>query len=681
MTTAPIGAGSSAGVSVPGGAASGGNGSGSGRGAKPVLRSVLARRERPPHPADVYRISDWSMGYFDVSDRGTIVAGPDRLDILEIVEGLRQRGYAPPLLLRFSDILADRLRGITDAFRKAMLENDYRGSYRSVYPIKVNQQHQVVQEICEFGASLGVGLEVGSKPELLAVMAITAEHPEQLILCNGFKDAQYIEAVVLAAKLGRTIIPIVESVHEAKLIVHFARKYNVRPKIGVRIKLASRGAGRWKDSAGVKSKFGLFVQEALDMIEMLRREDMIDCLKLLHCHAGSQLQDIRRIKEVVNELTHIYVGMKRLGAGLEFLDIGGGLGVDYQGVQSIQPSSMNYTLDEFASDVVYRIGSVCTAAGIEHPTIVTECGRAMVAYSSVLVFDILGMTGPKRLALEAGTAREPAKNDPQPLRDLWQALETVNEERISECWHDAVQARDAAMSLFSLGYLDLPARAQAERLFWSVAAKIHDLRQKLPDDQVPEELFDLEDMLSDIYFANFSVFQSLPDTWAINQHFPVVPIHRLNEQPTRRGMIADITCDSDGQIDEFIGQEVPERTLPLHELNGQAYYLGAFLVGAYQETLGDLHNLFGDAHAVHIRAEDGHWAIEEIVKGDTASEVLGYMQHEPDEYAKAIHKECERATRRGTITVPEAQTLQRFYESSLAGYTYLDPGEPEGMQP
>jgi len=636
-----------------------------------------------------YRVQDWAGGYFGVNDRGHVEAGPegvDRLDVHEIVEGLGQRGVHPPLLLRFSDILADRIRDLTDAFRHAMVENNYRGSYRAVYPIKVNQQHQVVQEICEFGRPFGVGLEVGSKPELLAVMAITSDHPDQLILCNGFKDAAYIEAVVLAAKLGRTIVPIVESAREAMLIVRASKKYGVRPRIGVRVKLASEGAGRWSKSAGIKSKFGLFVSELLAMADLLESEGMLDCLSLLHCHSGSQLDNIQRIKDVINELSHVYVGLKRRGAGLEYLDIGGGLGVDYRGMQVASGSSMNYTMEEFASDVVYRVGSVLTAAGIEHPTIVTECGRAMVAHSSVLVFDVIGSAGPRTLAVrdEEGEAWRLAvgADAPQPLRDLREAVDGISEDRFAECFHDAMQARDSAMSLFTLGYLSLEQRALVERLFWTACARIKAIIERLPDEDVPEGLWALDDLLCDIYFGNFSVFQSLPDCWAIGQLFPVMPIHRLHERPTRRAMLADITCDSDGELSGFIGDAEgdgePEASIRLHELNGDPYHLGVFLVGAYQETLGDLHNLFGDAHAVHIRREDGTWAIEEIVRGDTANAVLGYMQHEPRSYRTAMSKECERATRTGTLTLEEAQTLTRFYESELDGYTYLDPRREHG---
>ncbi|MEQ8770963.1 MAG: biosynthetic arginine decarboxylase [Phycisphaerales bacterium] len=623
-----------------------------------------------------YRVADWANGYFRVSDRGTIVAGAGAgVDTLEIVEGLRERGVSTPVLLRFADILDHRIGALAGAFNKAIEENGYEGVYRPVFPIKVNQQRHVVEEIEQAGAAYGCGIEVGSKPELLAVMAMTPD--DRLILCNGFKDAEYIEAVILATKLGRTIIPIVEKLTEVTHIIRFAKQYGVRPKIGVRVKLAARGEGRWATSAGVKSKFGLFVSETLAMVEMLRAEGMLDCLQLLHCHAGSQMEDIRAIKDIVTELAHVYVGLVRAGAGMKYLDVGGGLGIDYRGVQSSSPSSINYTLEEYASDIVYRIGAVCSGEEIEHPTIITECGRAMSAYSSVLVFDILGSSGPKALAGAEDIELED-DDTPQPLLDLLEAYRSVNADRYDECYHDAEQARDAAMSLFKLGYLTLEHRALAERLFWSTCAKVQAVVRTLPASDIPEDLWGIDDLLSGIYFGNFSLFQSLPDSWAIDQLFPIVPIHRLNETPTERVIIADITCDSDGQISGYIGETDPEPSIMLHALKkDEPYYIGAFLVGAYQEVLGDLHNLLGDAHAVHVRIEDGSWAIEEIVKGDSVAQVLGYMQHDAGALAKRLARDCERAVRAGSMTVREARVLQRFYEDGLSGYTYLEADEDD----
>lgn len=629
--------------------------------------------------ADLYRVGSWGGGYFQVNNRGQVEATPSgptgpRIDLHEVVRGLSARGIDTPVLLRFSGILDHRLRSLRHAFENSIKENSYKGDYLAVYPIKVNQQRQVVDEVRDYGHRLGFGLEVGSKPELLAVLAMTVETPNQPIICNGFKDARYIEAVILATKLGRRIIPVVENVRELRLIIHFAEKHKVRPTIGVRVKLAAGGSGRWADSVGVKSKFGLTISELLEAVSTLRRHDLLDGLKLLHCHSGSQLQDIAQVKRCITELAHVFVQLKREGAGLTMIDIGGGLAVDYQGSQTNRPSSMNYSLDEYASDVVYRIGSVCDAAGVEHPTIVTECGRAMVAHSSVLIFDVLGSTGPSELVdhnLIDAAARE---EEPQPIRDLRAAITTAAKPngRLVECFHDAERAREEALTLFSLGYLDLSERALSEKLFWTICSLVQQACLKL--DEVPESLAGIHDLMSENYFCNFSLFQSLPDTWAIDQLFPIMPIHRLGVEPTERAVLADITCDSDGKIDEFIGtQGYPEKTLAVHRLDNDPYYLGVFLVGAYQETLGDLHNLFGDAHAVHIDVENDQWVIGEVVKGDSIREVLSYVQYEPDALSRHLEKECEKAVRAGSMSVQESRILINFYDKGLNGYTYLDP--------
>lgn len=634
----------------------------------------------PQDAADLYRVPAWSGGYFGVNDRGHVEAYPSgaagpRIDIQEVIHGLSARGIDTPVLLRFSGILDHRLRSIRAAFENSMKENSYKGDYLAVYPIKVNQQRQVVHEVRDYGHQLGFGLEVGSKPELLAVMAMTVDTPNQPIICNGFKDARYIEAVILATKLGRRIIPVVENVRELRLIIHFSEKHKVRPTIGVRVKLATGGSGRWAESVGIKSKFGLSISEVLEAVATLKRHDLLDGLKLLHCHSGSQLQDIAQVKRCITELAHVYVQLKREGAvGLTMLDIGGGLAVDYQGSQTNRPSSMNYSLDEYASDVVYRIGSVCDAAEAEHPTIVTECGRAMVAHSSVLVFDVLGSTGPSELVDRNLIDAAGNDEEPQPIRDLRAAIATAAKAngRMVECYHDADRAREEALTLFSLGYLTLGERALAERLYWTICALVQQGAARL--EEVPEPLVGIDDLMSETYFCNFSLFQSLPDTWAIDQLFPIMPIHRLETEPDQRAMLADITCDSDGKIDGFIGgQGTPERTLAVHRLNNDPYYLGVFLVGAYQETLGDLHNLFGDAHAVHIDIEDGQWTIGEIVRGDSIREVLSYVQYQPDALSRQLEKECERAVRGGGMSVRESRILITFYEEGLNGYTYLDP--------
>ncbi|TLY56378.1 MAG: biosynthetic arginine decarboxylase [Gammaproteobacteria bacterium] len=629
---------------------------------------------------ELYHVEAWGKGYFGVNDSGHVVVRPDtterhEIDLYEVVEGLQARDLTTPVVVRFSDILAHRLRRLHDAFAQAITENDYRNRYAAVYPIKVNQQRLVVEEVYRYGQEFGFGLEVGSKPELLAVMAMTENAPERLIICNGFKDDSYIEAVTLATKLGRTIIPVVENFEELGLILKHAQTYQVRPRIGVRVKLVSEGSGRWSASAGERSKFGLFITEILELFNVLKQHDMLDCLQLVHCHPGSQLQDIRRVKEAINELAHVYAELKLMGAGLQYIDVGGGLGVDYDGSGTNFASSMNYTLNEYASDVVYRIASVCNLRDIPHPMIVSESGRAVAAYHSVLIFDALGSSALDKFRVTGDRAEDYGGDEelPQPVQDLFEAYRAVSERRLVECYHDALTAREQVLQMFNLGLLSLEFRALAERLYWATCAKIRDSCRKL--ERLPEELEDLESILSDTYFCNFSVFQSLPDSWAIDQLFPILPIHRLQERPTRTAVLADITCDSDGKIDHFVSLRDVKRTLELHELKAdERYYLAVFLVGAYQETLGDLHNLFGDTHVVHVRLHDeGGWWIEEIVKGDTANKVLEYMEYDVAELYPALARDCERAIRDGRMTLAQSQALKRFYESELDGYAYLEP--------
>jgi arginine decarboxylase len=630
--------------------------------------------------ADLYQVEAWGKGYFAINTAGHVVVRPDaepgrEIDLHEVVQGLAERDLRTPVVVRFSGILAHRLRHLHDAFARAIADNDYRNSYAAVFPIKVNQQRLVVEEVFRYGKEFGFGLEVGSKPELLAVMAMSEDSPDRLIICNGFKDSSYIEAVILATRLGRTIIPVVENFSELQLILDHAATHGVRPRIGVRVKLASEGSGRWRDSAGERSKFGLFITEILELVAVLRERDMLDCLQLVHCHPGSQLQDIRRVKDAISELAHVYAELRLLGAGLEYIDVGGGLGVDYDGSGTNFPSSMNYTLDEYASDVVYRIGSVCDARKVPQPKIISESGRAIAAHHSVLIFDTLGSSALDRFEITADEADRVARQSdlPQPVIDLFDAWRSVSPRRLVECYHDAMTAREQMLQMFSLGLLTLEQRGLAERLYWATCTRVRDAVRKL--DKVPEELENLEDLLSDTFFCNFSLFQSLPDSWAIDQLFPIMPIHRLDEAPTRRGVLADITCDSDGKIDHFVSARDDKRTLELHPLrSGEDYFLAVFLVGAYQETLGDLHNLFGDTHVVHIRLHDeGGWWIEEIVKGDTANKVLEYMEYDVAELYPALARDCERAVREGRMTVAESQSLKRFYEGELDGYAYLEP--------
>ncbi|NOZ93597.1 MAG: biosynthetic arginine decarboxylase [Acidobacteria bacterium] len=641
-------------------------------------------RWMPRDAADLYGIESWGKGYFRVGPGGTVEVLPGQqpdgaVDLLEIVEGLRGRGIDPPVLLRFRGILDHRIRSLAEAFDEAITEHEYRGRYFCAYPIKVNQQRHVVEEIRRFGSQLGFGLEVGSKPELLAVLGLeSAGGRNTPIICNGFKDSEFIETVVLAAKLGRNIIPVVEKFSELELIARHAERYGVRPAIGVRVKLASRGAGRWEDSGGLRSKFGLHVTELLEALRYLEERGLKDRLELLHCHVGSQVLSIRSIKNAISELAQVYAELCRLGAGLRYIDIGGGLGVDYDGSQSGSDSSINYTLSEYAADVVYRVGSVCDEAGLPHPSIVSESGRALVAYHSVLVFDVKAATGFDGFRAPVSIEEAAAEGDPeafsQPLWDLYAAHELIADGDVDEALHDAVQAYEEILHLFKLGYLGLEERSLAERVFWTIGREA--LRQLGPDEDPPAELSGLEALLSDIYFGNFSIFQSLPDSWAIGQLFPIMPIHRLDERPGRRAILADMTCDSEGKVTRFVTGEGLQPTLPVHALRpGEPYYLGAFLVGAYQEILGDLHNLFGDTHALHIGTdEEGRWTIEELIEGDTVREVLRYVQFDPDALLASFRRDVERAMREGRLALHEGRQLVRFYQEGLNGYTYLEEG-------
>lgn len=647
--------------------------------------------------AALYGIPDWGKGFVGVNAAGNVTVMPTKnpghqIDLHEVIQGLKERGIHTPVLLRFNDLLDNRLKEIRKAFDDAIGEQQYTGKYSCVYPIKVNQQRHVCEQIASMAVELGFGLEAGSKPELLAVLGLsaTAGGPGvngMPIICNGFKDDEFIETVILATKLGRNIIPVVEKWTELELVVKHAKKYGVRPKIGLRVKLSSKGAGRWESSAGVRSKFGLFVSELLNAIEYLKKHEMLDCLNLLHCHVGSQLYDIRVFKNAVNELSHIYCEMVKLGAGLTMLDIGGGMGVDYDGSQSAWSSSINYSVQEYAADVVYRIKSVCDSAKVAHPTIISESGRAMVAYSSILVLDVLGSSKfdatPDMAKIEALMRWEATNGDdrevPQPVLDLLDAYKNLTDRNLMETYHDATQARDEAMSLFGLGYMSLPMRSVAEQLFWAIGHKL--LEKATKKGELPEEFENLPELLSDIYFCNFSLFQSMPDSWAIDQLFPICPIHRLSEQPTRKGILADITCDSDGKIDHFVDKREDKKTLELHELRDlpgegegcEPYYLGVFLLGAYQEILGDLHNLLGDTHAVHISLDEtGEWEIDEVIEGDTVEEVLSYVQYDPEDLKRAMRLDIEAACKQGRLTVSEGKSLLKYYDDGLEGYTYLE---------
>jgi len=640
-----------------------------------VETEVPSRSWSPVDASEFYDVPRWGKGYFSVGKDGQLLVHPDRdparfIDLKELIDRLQLRGLDLPILVRFNGILKDRLRDIHDAFATSIKEHDYKGSYACVYPIKVNQQREVVEKIIEYGKPYGFGLEAGSKPELLAVVAMTdASTP---IICNGFKDDEFIEMALLAQKIGRQVIPVVEKYTELELVLKYAEKIGVRPHIGMRVKLAARGSGRWQASGGYRSKFGLTVSELLHGLEELNKRGMADCFKLLHFHLGSQITNIRQVKAAINEAIRVYVDLTKRGAGLEYLDVGGGLGVDYDGSQTNFESSINYTLQEYANDVVYHIQTVCDEAGVPHPKIISESGRAVAAYHSALVFSTLGVA-------EQGNGHDlPAtipENYEQPIHDLHLTYQNVTARNALESYHDAQQALDMAINLFSGGYLPLDQRVLAEDLYFNIVRRIRKLVKEL--DYVPDELGGLDRMLADTYFCNFSLFQSMPDSWAINQLFPIMPIHRLTERPNRHAVLCDVTCDSDGKIDTFIDRRDVRRTLTLHRFDGSPYYLGAFLIGAYQEILGDLHNLFGDTHAVHVDLSPaGEVLIEAMVKGDTVSEVLDYVEFRSKELIDRLQTAVEFAVREGRVDHQLAGRFVKFYEEALNGYTYLEgPGE------
>ncbi|HTS31297.1 MAG TPA: biosynthetic arginine decarboxylase [Bryobacteraceae bacterium] len=639
-------------------------------GRKTSLVMEPAERWTPQLASDLYDVASWGKGYFSVGENGQVHVHPEKdparsIDLKQLVDTLVLRGIDLPILIRFADILKHRLGEIHSAFATAIAEHKYQGEYCCVYPIKVNQQRQVVEEVLEFGRPYRFGLEAGSKPELLAVMAMAGN--ETPIICNGFKDDEYIEMAMLAHKMGRRIIPVVEKYTELHLILKYSQRVGVRPAIGLRVKLASRGSGRWKSSGGYRSKFGLSATEAMRALQELKDLGMADCLNLLHFHLGSQITNIRQIKGAVNEAVRVYVDLARAGAGLKYLDVGGGLGIDYDGSQTDFESSVNYTLQEYANDVIYHVQNVCDEVGVAHPTIVTESGRAVVAYHSVLVFNVLGVAGMG----DAAVPPEPPADAEQPLIDLQETYRGLTAKNLLESYHDAQQALDQALNLFSLGYLSLEQRCVAENLYWAICRRIQ--KQASDLDYFPEELEGIDAMLSDTYFCNFSLFQSMPDSWAIKQLFPIMPIHRLEEEPTRPAVLGDITCDSDGKVDAFIDRRDVKRTLQLHPFHGGDYYLGAFLLGAYQEILGDLHNLFGDTNAVHVRlSSTGEVILDSVIKGDTVREVLDYVQFKSDSLISRLRRDVEAGLREGRLSYEESGRLLKFYEEGLHGYTYLE---------
>lgn len=618
---------------------------------------------------ELYRIQGWGEPYFSINAAGHVTVSPqgDRggsLDLFELVNSLKRRNLGLPLLIRFSDILADRIERLNAAFAKAIARYNYPGVYRGVFPVKCNQQRHLVEALVNFGKPYQFGLEAGSKPELMIALA-TLKTPGSLLICNGYKDREYIETAMLAQRLGQTPIIVLEQSEEVDLVIEASQKLGIQPILGVRAKLSAKGIGRWGTSAGDRAKFGLTIPEILHAVEQLRAADMLGSLQLLHYHIGSQISSIAVIKDAIREASQIYVELVKLEAGMKYLDVGGGLGVDYDGSKTNFYASKNYNIQNYANDIVAEVKEACAERNVPVPTLVSESGRAIAAHQSILVFDVLGTS-------------DVSFDLPEPLqekehlivRNLYETYESITEENYQEAFHDAAQFKDEAISLFNFGYVSLTERARAERIYWACCHKILAIARQ--QEYVPDDLEDLEKIMASIYYVNLSVFQSAPDSWAIDQLFPIMPIHRLDEEPTQRATLADLTCDSDGKIDQFIDLRDVKHVLELHDLKpDEPYYLGLFLGGAYQEIMGNLHNLFGDSNAVHITLTPKGYQIDHVVKGDTMTEVLGYVQYDSEDMIESIRQQTEQALQEKRITIEESQLLLQNYEHSLSRYTYL----------
>lgn len=621
--------------------------------------------------ADLYNINGWGVSYFGINDKGHVVVTPKKngieVDLREVMDELALRDIGAPVLLRFPDILDNRIESMSCCYRKASEEYGFRGECFSVYPIKVNQMHPVVEEIISHGQKFNLGLEAGSKPELHAVIAVNAES-DSLIICNGYKDESYIELALLAHKMGKRIYLVIEKMNELDLIADIAKRLNLRPNIGIRIKLGSSGSGKWEDSGGDASKFGLTSSELLEALEMLTAKGLGDCLKLIHFHIGSQVTNIRHIKTAIREASQFYVQMHKMGFPVDFIDAGGGLGVDYDGTRSASSeSSVNYSMQEYVNDVIYQIMDAADRNGLPHPNIITESGRSLAAHHSVLVMQVLETASLPEMPEEW----EVGENDHRLVKDLYEIWDNLTQRSALENWHDAQQIREETLELFSHGLIDLRTRAQIEKLYWSVTREIKHIASQMK--RVPEELHKVNKLLADKYFCNFSLFQSLPDSWAVDQVFPVIPITRLDEKPTRMATLQDMTCDSDGKIDNFIVSGGTSSSLPVHPLKpGEPYYIGVFLVGAYQEILGDMHNLFGDTNAVHISCYKDHYEIDRIIDGETVAEVLDYVQFNPKKLVRNVETWVTKAMKDGKITPEEGREFLSNYRSGLYGYTYLE---------
>lgn len=630
------------------------------------------RKWRIEDSTELYSINGWGTNYFHINEKGHVVVTPRKngieVDLKEVMDELALRDVSAPVLLRFPDIIDNRIEKTAICFQKAAEEYGYKGQNFIIYPIKVNQMSPVVEEVVSHGKKFNLGLEAGSKPELHAVIAVNMDS-DSLIVCNGYKDQSYIELALLAQKMGKRIFIVVEKFNELEIIERVSKKLNVRPNIGIRIKLASSGSGKWEESGGDASKFGLTSSELLTALNFLDRNGLKDCLKLIHFHIGSQITKIRRIQSALKEAAQFYVQLRKMGYGVEIVDCGGGLGVDYDGTRSSNSeSSVNYSIQEYVNNCVYTFVEAADNNGIPQPNLITESGRSLAAHHSVLIMEVLETAELPSMPEEF----EPSENDHELVKDLYEIWDNLNPRTMLENWHDAQQIREEALELFAHGVVDLKTRAEIERMYWSVAREINALAKNMK--HAPEEFWKLDKLLADKYFCNFSLFQSLPDSWAIDQLFPIMPIQRLDEKPDRAATLQDITCDSDGKIANFVTDQNVSHILPVHSLSSKKghYYLGVFLVGAYQEILGDMHNLFGDTNAVHISVNDKGYTIDQIIDGETVAEVLDYVQYEPKKMVRSLEIWVRQSIQEGKITLDEGKEFLSTYRSGLYGYTYLE---------
>lgn len=620
---------------------------------------------------ELYNINGWGTSYFDINEKGDVFVTPCKdnvqIDLRDVMDELALRDVTPPVLLRFPDILDNRIEKTASCFAKAKKEYDFKAENFIIYPIKVNQMQPVVEEIISHGRKFNLGLEAGSKPELHAVIAVQCQS-DSLIICNGYKDENYIELALLAQKMGKRIFIVIEKLNELEIIARIAKRLHVKPNIGIRIKLASSGSGKWAESGGDASKFGLTSSELLEALNMLDEKGLHDCLRLIHFHIGSQITKIRRIQTALREASQYYINLHKMGYNVDFVDCGGGLGVDYDGTRSSNSeSSVNYSIQEYVNDCVYTFVDAANKNNIPHPNIITESGRSLAAHHSVLVIDVLETASLPEMPEEF----EAKDNDHQLVKDLYEIWDNLSPRTMLENWHDAEQIREECLELYSHGMVDLKTRAEIESMYWSVCHEINSLSKGLK--HVPDELRGLDKLLADKYFCNFSLFQSLPDSWAIDQLFPVMPIQRLNERPSRNATLQDITCDSDGKVANFVTNGHVGQVLPVHSLKkNDPYYLGVFLVGAYQEILGDMHNLFGDTNAAHITVKNGQYEINQIFDGETVEEVLEYVQYNPKKLVRQLEQWVTKSVKLGKISLEEGKEFLNNYRSGLYGYTYLE---------